>query len=71
MWNQPPCMNIDVSSVYQPGLPTTHSTPGPSGTATFGATLPSSPPGIAPSSHTERASVGSAPSPARTPTPRR
>src|SRR4030095_14414098 len=63
MWNQPPGMNIDVSNVYQPVSPSVQASPGPIGTATPGSTLPSSSAGIAPSSQTDFARVGSTPNP--------
>src|SRR5690348_17355519 len=63
-WNQPPCVNIDVSTVqYFGAAPTMQTIPGASETPLPGGTLCTISPGIRPSWQTERASGPAAPAP--------
>jgi len=62
--SQPPCMNIEVTSVHQLAWAVrTHCSPSPRGTAVPGGTVCSTSPGISPSWQTERASGSAAPAP--------
>ena len=61
---QPPCMNIEVSTVYQPPPPSrTQALSGPRGKLVPGATVPSTSPGMNPSRHTDADNAGSLPKP--------
>ncbi len=62
MWNQPPCRNIDVSSVYQGAEPPVR-THAPARTRCPGGIRSNSSAGMTPSPQIDAVSRGSLPSP--------